>query len=347
MTKYCLLCFLSISFFTALTALDLPAAQTFAHSRTQDPQTRPQPSPEPADDVLRVETNLVTTLFTAFDRDRRLITTLRAEDLRLSEDGVAQNITLFERETDRPLTFVIMVDTSKSQERTLPDEKIAARRFVEAVLRPDRDLVAVVSFTGKPRIESALSNNLSRTVAAIDRVQVEMPPDECLEEVPVDIDPRCYTGVWDSVAATATQVIAPSRSQSRRALIVLTDGDDTSSKLDKDDAIKAALQHDVVIYGIGIGDPGFKEYKLEKSSLQKLAEKTGGRAFFPNGEEELDAVFQEIQRELRSQYVVGFRPQNLAQDGGYRKLKLEIVNPELRKQKVRLMHRQGYYAKSN
>src|SRR5438045_5109208 len=105
------------------------------------------------DEVERVNTDLTTILFTAVDKNKRFITTLKQEDIRILEDGTPQTIFTFQRETERPLSLAILIDTSASQERTLPEEKNAAREFVDAVIRPSKDEVAVVSFTGESTLE--------------------------------------------------------------------------------------------------------------------------------------------------------------------------------------------------
>lgn len=295
-------------------------------------------------EVIRVETNLVNTVFTAVDRDRHFITTLRANDLRIYENETPQTISLFERETDRPLTLVILVDTSKSQERTLPDEKKAAKAFIRAVVRPEKDRVAVVSFTGVPKIEQQLTDNVSKVNLAIDKLRILLPPNNpnCVEERPVQEDPLCWTSIWDSVWHTASEVFKQSSEDSRRAVILLSDGDDTSSTIKRQDAIDAALKNNVSVYSIGIGDPEL--YKVEQDSLRKVSDRTGGRAFFPRDDIELSKAFTQIQEELRSQYVVAYSPQNKLRDGSHRRIKMEIINPELRRQKLQLIYREGYYA---
>jgi len=313
------------------------------------PSVRPQQKPTPdldgsEPDVVRVETNLVNTVFTAVDRDRHFITTLRADDLRIFENDTAQDISLFERETDRPLTLVILVDTSKSQERTLADEKKAAKAFIKSVVRPEKDKVAVVSFTGKPTIEQSLTDQIVKVNRSIDRLKVELPPDNpnCEAVKSVQEDPLCWTSIWDSAWASTNEVLAQSPENSRRAIILLSDGDDTSSTIKRQDAVESAVKNNVTIYSIGIGDP--ESYKVEADSLRKLSDRTGGRAFLPRDEHELSAAFDQIQQELRSQYVVGYSPKNKARDGSQRRVKIEVVNPELRKQKLQLVYRQAYYA---
>lgn len=295
-------------------------------------------------EVVRVETNLVNTVFTAVDRDRHFITTLRADDLRIYENDAPQTISLFERETDRPLTLVILVDTSKSQEHTLPDEKKAAKEFIRAVVRPDKDKVAIISFTGVPRVEQQLTENVSKLNRAIDHLRIELPANnpDCEEDKPVQEDPLCWTSIWDSVWESASEVLGAGEEHSRRAVILLSDGDDTSSTIKRQDAIEAAVKNNVAVYSIGIGDT--ERYKVEQNSLRKISDSTGGRAFFPRDEAELGRAFAQIQEELRSQYVIAYSPQNKLHDGSHRRIKMEIVNPELRKQKLQLIYRQGYYA---
>jgi Ca-activated chloride channel family protein len=340
-----------------LTLAAFISADIYAQSGSERNQRRPrtvsakQPNiipdsvkDEPEADVVRVDTNLVNTVFIAVDRDRHFITTLKAEDLRIYENDTPQAISLFERETDRPLTLVILVDTSKSQERTLPDEKNAAKAFIRAVVRPEKDKVAVISFTGVPRVEQQLTENVSKLNRAIDQLRVELPANNpnCDEEKPVQEDPLCWTSIWDSVWESASEVLGQGDENSRRAVILLSDGDDTSSTIKRQDAIDAALKNNVAVYSIGIGDP--ERYKVEQDSLRKISDRTGGRAFFPRDEVELGRAFAQIQEELRSQYVIAYSPQNKLRDGSHRRIKMEIINPELRKQNLQLIYRKGYYA---
>jgi VWFA-related protein len=328
-------------------------AQSASDTNQRRPRTvsekRPSNTPDsvksdPEFEVVRVETNLVNTVFTAVDRDRHFVTDIKADDLRIYENDVPQTISLFERETDRRLALVILVDTSKSQERTLPDEKRAAKAFVRAVVRADKDKVALVSFTGVPRVEQQLTENVSKLNRAIDQLRVELPANNpsCDEERPVQEDPLCWTSIWDSVWESASEVLAPGDENWRRAVILLSDGDDTSSTIKRQDAIDAAIKHNVAVYSIGIGDPEL--YNVEQESLRKVSDRTGGRAFFPRDDVELGRAFAQIQEEMRSQYVVAYSPQNKLRDGSHRRIKMEIVNPELRKKKLQLMYRQGYYA---
>jgi VWFA-related protein len=297
------------------------------------------------DDVVRVDTDLANILLTAIDKDKRFVTTLRKEDVRVLEDNVPQEVSIFERETDLPLSLAILIDTSRSEARPLSDEKIAAQTFIDSVIRPDRDQAAIISFTGEAVLQQSLTNNPEKLRGAIERVVIDLPPDnpDCEGNVSVEREPRCWTGVWDAVWVTVNEVLSQTPEQTRRAIILLSDGDDTSSATKKQEAIDFAVKHNVVIYSIGIGDP--KEYKIDGDALRKVSEKTGGRAFFPPDKPALNASFAQIQQELRSQYMIAYQPANRKRDGSFRQVRVEIINPELRKQKLRMLYRQGYYAR--
>ena len=109
------------------------------------------------------------------------------------------------------------------------------------------------------------------------------------------------------------------------------------------DAVDSALKADAIIFSVGIGDAYYGG--IDQSSLKKISERTGGHAYFPRSEEEMRAAFAQIQEELRSQYLIAYSPTNKAHDGTYRQVKIEVNNPELRKE-LRLTYRQGYFAKS-
>lgn len=325
------------------------------------PQTTPTPKPSPKkeddvtlqdDEVVRVETDLTNILFTAADKQKRFITTLKQEDITISEDGQPQQVFTFARQTDLPLSLAILVDTSISEERTLPIEKSAASAFVDAVIRPDKDEAAVISFTGESTLEQNLTGSASRIRRALDGVQF-VPPSGYIGNGQIAGTPPISgtnqgvagsTAIWDAIWVTSDEVLSQTSDKTRRAIILLTDGEDTSSHKHMDEAIDRALKSDAVIYAIGIGDEYYGS--INKGSLRKISERTGGRAFFPENESDLRAAFDQIQEELRSQYLIAYSPTNKSKDGSFRKVQIEIVNPELRKMNLRLTYRQGYFAKT-
>ncbi|HEY8560878.1 MAG TPA: VWA domain-containing protein [Pyrinomonadaceae bacterium] len=330
--------------------------ESFAQQQQQtspSPTVSPTPETEDDDEPIKIDTEVVNVLFTAQDRNRRLLTDLKKEDVRLIEDGEVQEITAFGRQVDLPLSLAILIDTSASQERTLPEEKSAAKSFVEAVVRPAKDEVSIISFTGEATLEQGLTNNVSRLTRAIDRVQFVPPSGYVGGGVVVGTPPisggnqtvQGSTAIWDAIWITADEVLGAAPEKTRRAIILLSDGVNTFGRKKLDEAVQAAIKSEAVIYSIGIGDNFYDG--VDEGALRKISERTGGRAFFPRDESELRKAFQQIQIEMRSQFLIAYEPVNQKRDGSYRKIEIQVANPELAKQKITLTHRQGYFAKSD
>jgi VWFA-related protein len=326
-------------------------------SATQRPAPSPKPTPKdeeilPTDDILRTETNLTNIFFSAEDKYKRYISTLKQEDIRVLEDGQPQQIFTFQQNTDLPLSLAILIDTSRSEERTLPDEKSAAREFLESVLRANRDEAAIVSFTGDVTLEQGFTGSMDRLRRAIDRVEFVPPSGYIGGGIVVPTTPPISgtnqvmagsTAIWDAVWATSTELLMDSAEHTRRAIILLTDGDDTISQVKMQDAIERAEKADALIYSIGIGDR--YSFGVNEGALRKVSDKTGGRAYFPHNERELKEAFAQIQRDLRERYLVAYSPKNPARDGSYRKIQIEIINPAMQKE-LKLNYRQGYFARA-
>jgi len=331
-------------------------------TNSASPAPSPTPTPKPgskdetpqdSDDVVRVETNLTSIFFTAADSSKRFISDLTKEDIRILEDGQAQEIFTFQKNLELPLSIAILIDTSRSEERTLPDEKAAARAFVEAVMRPDRDEAAIVSFTGEVTLEQGFTGNLDRLRRAIDRVEFVPPSGYIGGGVVVGGTPPISdtnqmlagsTAIWDAVWASSNDLLSVSADNTRRTIILLTDGENTSGQMKIHEAIERAQKADALIYAIGIGDS--YQGGVDEGSLRKITEQTGGRAYFPHNERELRSAFDQIQRDLREQYLVAYSPSNKARDGSYRRIQIEVVSPGLRQQKLKLNYRPGYFAKT-
>ena len=302
--------------------------------------------------MLRTETDLTNLLFTATDKNNRYITTLQQSDIRVLEDSVPQSIFTFQRETDRPLAIAFVIDVSISEERTLPDEKAAARSFIENVIRSEKDQAAIIPFEGYAHLEQPLSRDVLSIYRALEAVEVAFPAYTGAAPAiggivsgPGTISPprEGSTAIWDSIAVICKNVLGRSYTQRRRAIILLTDGQDTSSRLSRASAIDQAIEAETVVYAIGIGD---KKYDgINKKVLDDIAEKTGGRAFYPKKSSDLVVAFQEIEQELRSQYLIAYSSTNKQHDGRFRSMKIEIANPALVKEKLNLRYRPGYFSK--
>lgn len=323
-----------------------------AASPTPTPRPRDE-VPQDSDEVIKVETNLTNIFFTAADKNKRFINTLKADDIRVFEDGQPQQIFTFQQNIDLPLSLAILIDTSASEERTLPELKAAAQAFLVNVIRPAKDEAAVLSFTGETTLEQSFTGSVERLRRAIDRVEFVPPSGYVGGGVVVNGTPPISgtnqslagsTAIWDAVWVTSNEVIRDSAEHTRRAIILLTDGQDTSSRMKMHEAIEHAQKVDALIYAIGIGDR--YTFNVEEGTLRKVAERTGGRAFFPSDERDLQDAFAQIQRDLREQYLVAYSPSNKNRDGSYRKIEIQVVNPSVRAQNLKLTYRPGYFAKS-
>jgi Ca-activated chloride channel homolog len=338
------------------------SVKTEASVSSAAPIAVPSPSPTPkreelpqdSDEVVKFDTNLTNIFFTAADKNKRFISDLKAEDIRILEDGQPQEIFTFQTNIDLPLSLAILIDTSASEERTLPDEKAAARAFLENVMRGNKgDEAAIVSFTGETTLEQGFTGNIDRLRRAIDRVEFVPPSGYIGGGVVVNGTPPISgtnqslagsTAIWDAVWATAEELISTSAEHTRRAIILLTDGADSSSRMKIHDAIERAQKADALIYAIGIGDR--YTFNVDEGSLRKIAEATGGRAYFPKHERDLNDAFAQIQRDLREQYLVAYSPSNKNRDGSYRRIEIQLINPALRQQNLKLNYRSGYFAKT-
>ncbi len=348
-----LLFFASLLFSSDISqAQQMPANSSAPKSVSASPS--PTPPIEEEDEIIKIDTDVVNVLFSAQDKNRRLLTELKQTDVRLIEDGQPQQIVAFARQVDLPLSLAILIDTSISQERTLPEERAAAKQFLQSVIRPEKDEVSIVSFTGETTLEQGMTNNVSRLNRAVDRVRFVVPSGYIGGGViaggtpPISGDNQAVVGstaIWDAIWVTSEEVLKPSPDKTRRAIILLSDGINTYGSKNLDDAVQAALRNEAVIYSIGIGDNFYNG--VEKGVLKKISERTGGRAFFPQDETELRQAFAQIQIEMRSQFLIAYEPTNQKRDGSYRKIEIQIANPELSKQKVNLTHRQGYFAKND
>ncbi|HEX6732953.1 MAG TPA: VWA domain-containing protein [Pyrinomonadaceae bacterium] len=307
--------------------------------------------PQDSDEIVKVETNLTNVFFTAADKNKRFISNLTVDDIRVLEDGQPQQVFTFQQNIDLPLSLAILIDTSASEERTLPDLKAAARVFLESVIR-SKDEAAVISFTGETTLEQSFTGSIERLRRAIDRVEFVPPSGYIGGGVVVNGTPPISgtnqslagsTAIWDAIWVTTDEVISDSAEHTRRAIILLTDGDDTSSRMKMHEAIERAQKADALIYSIGIGDR--YTFNVDEGSLRKISEKTGGRAYFPSNERDLREAFAQIQRDLREQYLVAYSPSNKNRDGSYRQVEIQVVNPALR-QELKLNYRPGYFAKT-
>ena len=360
---FALFALIAIGVATGFSRVSLAQNGAQNNGRARTVEQLPQPSPTPpkkedditlnSDDIVRVETNLTNLFFTAADKQKRFVSTLTKEDVRVLEDGVPQNIFTFQPNSDLPLSLAILIDCSGSEERTLPEEKGAARAFLESVLRADKDEAAIVSFTGEVTLEQGLTGNIGRLRRAVDDVRFVPPAGYIGGGVVVGGTPPISgtqqtlagsTAIWDAIWATSNELLSDSAEHTRRAIILLTDGEDTISQVRMQEAINRAVKAEALIYAIGIGDR--YQYGIDEGALKKITEGTGGRAYFPRNERDLNDAFAQIQRDLRERYLIAYSSSNKNRDGAYRHVTIEIVNQDLRRENLKLNYRPGYFAKT-
>ncbi|HEX8686823.1 MAG TPA: VWA domain-containing protein, partial [Pyrinomonadaceae bacterium] len=197
------------------------------------------------------------------------------------------------------------------------------------------------------RVEQEPTGDLARLRAAVATLRTEFKfgAPECDRDSPPEVGIRCETRAWDAVMVATRGVLARTPQTTRRAIILLSDGDDCCSLVSRFRAVEEAVRENAVVYSIGIRDEDMDYGELRRSWLRQVSEDTGGRAFFPKNRAQLDAAFAQIAAELRSQYLITYTPTNRARDGSFRKLRIEITDPALRKQNLRLLYRQGYFAR--
>jgi Ca-activated chloride channel homolog len=311
--------------------------QKKSQQKKEDPQQK-----KDEDLTLKFGSKLVNVLFSVQDKQNRYLNDLKQEDVQILENGQVQDIFTFKLEKDLPLTMAILVDVSGSERFTLPQLKDSGGRFVDSVVRLGKDTVAVIKFEGEATVMQELTSNPKRVRKALEEIAfIGAPPVSVYggSTPPINGGSRQGgTSLYDSIIATSADMLA--REPGRKTIIVLSDGVDTTSRMKLDEAINEALRSEVVIYSIGIGDPGMDG--VNEGVLKKLSESTGGRAVFPNGARDLDQAFAQLEKDLRQQYLLAYEPKNETPDGGFRKLEIRVVNKSIKDLKIR--HRKGYYA---
>ncbi|MCA1642063.1 MAG: VWA domain-containing protein [Acidobacteria bacterium] len=309
-------------------------------SASPAPAQTASPAGVAAAESPRAQTNV---WFTVFDGSGQCVGGLRAEDVRVAEDGAPQQITSFTARRDARRSIVVAIDNSMSQENLLPSVKRVAQALIGALARPGKDYVAVLSFADEAILEQDFTGDAARAQSAVGRILRAHPEVPYVIAGPPDkhTKPPGSTALQDALWLIGGEVFTSTPADERRVVVLLTDGRDTGSETKKRESLERLLGANVVVYAIGVGDE--RNYMgIDKGALKELAERTGGRAYFPLKDPEVRAVFAEIERSLSCQNFLSYAPANAGAKKNFRKLKIEIVNPELRKQGLRVKHREGY-----
>jgi len=323
---------LTLCLIAALTIWPVSAQQ---QERRQKPQKKAE-----EEQTIKLDTQLVNVLFSVQDKQNRYINDLRQEEIEVLENGVSQEIFTFKREFDLPLTLVLLIDVSGSEQYTLPLLKDAGGQFIDSVIRTGKDTAGVIKFEGEATVMQNLTSNPARVRRALEEVAFIPPPPGGVfggGTPPINSGSRQGgTSLFDAIVATSADMLA--NEPGRKTIIVLTDGEDTTSRMKIGDAIDEALRAEVVVYSIGIGDPGYGG--VNKGVLNRISESTGGRAVFPKRGKDLEQAFIQLEQDLRQQYLLAYTPKNEASDGSFRKIEIRVTN----RKDLKLQHRKGYFA---
>ena len=262
--------------------------------------------------TIRVTSSLVNVLFTVYDKKNRMVVDLTRDDIQVKENDQPQTVRFFSRESDLPLRIGILIDTSNSVRERLHFEEEAAIDFLSSAVRPGKDLAFVVGFDVEPQLVQDYTDDQEALADAIHKLAA-----------------GGGTAMYDCVYFASKEKMLyfpPPEPYLRRVLIVISDGLDNQSERTRDEALAMAQHGEVTIYAISTNRSGISTRGDEV--LKYLAKETGGRAFFPFAATDLAENFQEIGRELRSQYSLGYVSSNPAHGGTFRKITIEARNKD-------------------
>jgi Ca-activated chloride channel family protein len=290
---------------------------------------KPAPAPPPAIDTSQPEAQFsvsltqVNVLFTVTDKKGRFVTDLNVNDFEVIENKKSQFIQQFTAESDLPLRLALLVDTSNSIRQQFRFEQQAAIRFINGVMRSNQDHMMLISFDSTPELVSDLTSSIAVLEKGVNAMR-----------------PGGGTSLYDAIyyAAKEKLMIDQPREKFRRAMILISDGDDTQSRYTRDQALEMAQKADTVIYAISTNNT--REDKDGDLVLKYLTDETGGQAFFPLKVEDLDQSFENIANELRHQYNLFYHPEPLLADGAYHPIAVRV---KTRKDLI-VKARKGYYA---
>ncbi|MFZ0319022.1 MAG: VWA domain-containing protein [Candidatus Sulfotelmatobacter sp.] len=322
-----------------------PGASAQDQSSTTSQSNGGQQAPEKSDETLKVNVNVVGVFFNVKDKHGMLIPNQTKDDFEVLEDGKPQTIKYFTAESNLPLTLGILIDTSGSQLRVLDMEKEVGGAFLRQVLTA-KDEAYVIDFDIESELVQDYTNDVHRLQSALNKVKINSGVSSGggipgLGGGPVPTHNAPGTVLYDAVYLSAHDML--SKEVGRKAMILLTDGEDEGSKSKIQDAIEAAQKADAIIYVLLCADRGMyyssgMMYNGE-GEMRRMVEPTGGRVInVGNKFDKLKEAFDQIAAELRSQYNIGYSSTNPKMDGTYRKL--EIKN----KQGYKIQTRAGYYA---
>jgi VWFA-related protein len=316
-------------------------------------QQKPPAAPaEPQDQIIKVDVDLVNILFSVKTKKGQLIPNLEKNNFTLREDGKDQAISRFSRETDLPLTLGLLIDISASQERLVDIEREAASQFFSSVIRP-KDQAFLISFGKDTELLQDFTNSPRQLVAGLRDLKADgQPPRIGRSPVPVNSGPIPDYGsvkgtlLYDAIYLASTEKLK--NEVGRKALILITDGEDQGSNYTLKNAVEIAQKANAIVFSIYYvdhafyGGMGISLGGGNEGALKKISDETGGHVFTVSNKHPLSEVFKEIQEELRNQYSIGYTPTNENRDGNFRRIEIKTDNSD-----YHVQARAGYYATKN
>ena len=280
-------------------------------------------TPEKSEETIRVPVNEVNLIFTATDKHGRFVKNLKQEEIRVVDDHKAvDKFRSFSNQTDLPLRVGLLIDTSNSIRDRFQFEQQAAIEFLSQIMRPKADQAFVLGFDTVAEVTQDFTNNTEKLSSGVRMLR-----------------PGGGTALFDALyQASRDKLMKNSAGQAvRRAIILVSDGNDNQSRVTREQAIEMAQRAEVIVYTISTNTSGM----IERGDriLQRIADESGGRAFFPLKLQEVSDAFSEIQEELRSQYAVAYKPPDFKSDGSYRPIEITAAD-----RKLHIRARKGYFA---
>jgi VWFA-related protein len=303
-------------------------------SRVPQDQEQEQQLPQ-SQQPLQVATTVVNVFATARDHHNAIVTDLTKDDFKVYEDGVEQKIAYFSKEVNMPITLGLLMDTSYSMHNILNAEKDAASRFVREVMRK-RDEAMVINFDTDVNMLADFTEDPEMLDRAIHRAEINVDASGIGGTGGTVRSRGGGTDLYDAIYLACHDELGSEAG--RKGVVILTDAEDTGSKTSIEEAIESAQRADAVVHVILITDYGETE-GYGPGVASKMTSETGGRVISVRNEKGLEKAFDEISEELRSQYVLGYYPANTKRDGSFRKIKVDVVRPD-----VKILARKGYYA---
>jgi Ca-activated chloride channel family protein len=295
---------------TPATAVNGPAAAEDESNKGQIP-------------VFRTHTDEVNIIFTVTDKHGRFIRDLKQEQFKILDNNLPpREVTHFDAETDLPLRVGLLIDASNSIRDRFQFEQQAAIEFLQQIIRPKSDRAFVLAFDEVWDLTQDFTGDLDKLTHGIQVIR-----------------PGGGTAMWDAVYFACRDKLMKERDDFpvRRAIILVSDGDDNQSRVLRQEALDMAQRASVIIYTISTNLTSSSADQGDKN-LKMLADATGGRAFFPFKLQELADAFHDIQEELRSQYVVAYKPDNFQANGQFREIQITLAD-----KKFRVRAKKGYY----